>query len=191
MTATRTLLIAATLSSLDSVAEYAAELAAQAGFAESDAYRLRLVLDELFTNIATHGRDGPASRDEVEVTGTACDGEVVLTVADWCRPFDPRCHSAAEPPADAAAEPGADAAAEPGADSAAEPPADSAAEPPADSAAEPPADAGYRLGGYGLILLRQLADSVDYQRTGCQNRTTIVLRQAGRSTVDGGGVGPA
>jgi anti-sigma regulatory factor (Ser/Thr protein kinase) len=175
MTATRTLLIAATLSSLDSVAEYAAELAAQAGFAESDAYRLRLVLDELFTNIATHGRDGPASRDEVEVTGTACDGEVVLTVADWCRPFDPRCHSAAEPPAD----------------SAAEPPADAVAEPPADAVAEPPADAGYRLGGYGLILLRQLADSVDYQRTGCQNRTTIVLRQAGRSTVDGGGVGPA
>jgi anti-sigma regulatory factor (Ser/Thr protein kinase) len=148
---TRSLRLAATLASLDSVAEYAADLALLAGFAEADAYRLRLVLDEVFTNIATHGQDG-ASGGEVELAGATRNGQVVLTVTDWCRPFDPRCPGVAAP-------------------------------------AAPPAGADCEPGGYGLILLRRLADSLDYQRADDQNRTTIVLRPAGQSTVDGGGGG--
>jgi serine/threonine-protein kinase RsbW len=86
----------ATLSSLASVAQYSAELAAAADFAESDAYRLRLALDELFTNIAVHGQDG-AAPSEVEMAGTARNGKVVLEVTDWCRPFDPVSHRRGEP----------------------------------------------------------------------------------------------
>jgi len=91
LTATRRRLrVTATLSSLSCVAEYAAQLASVAGLATADAYRLRLALDELFTNIAMHGGGRAEAGDlEIEMVGSADEGRVELEITDRCRPFDP------------------------------------------------------------------------------------------------------
>jgi anti-sigma regulatory factor (Ser/Thr protein kinase) len=81
------LTVPATVTALGRVATYAAELAARAGFTEPDGYRLRLILEELVTNVATHGATGPA-QSAIELAGMAAPGQVWLQVCDRERPFD-------------------------------------------------------------------------------------------------------
>jgi anti-sigma regulatory factor (Ser/Thr protein kinase) len=62
----------------------------------SVAYKVRLVIEELLTNLMLHG-DYPGGRQAARLTvGLAGDGARV-TIEDAARPFDPR--SAPEPPA--------------------------------------------------------------------------------------------
>lgn len=85
--------VPATLAALEQVPAYAAGLAAAAEFSERDGYRLRLILEELVTNVATHAATGPEP-DWIEVTGSAAPGLVRVRIVDRERPFDP----VAEPP---------------------------------------------------------------------------------------------
>jgi anti-sigma regulatory factor (Ser/Thr protein kinase) len=84
-----TLRLPASLAALEIVADYAAGLAAVAGFTERDSYRLRLILDELVTNVATHGAADGGDPGQIELTGSATPGWVVLELVDHLRRFDP------------------------------------------------------------------------------------------------------
>jgi anti-sigma regulatory factor (Ser/Thr protein kinase) len=95
-----TLRVPASLAALDQVPAYAAGLAAAAAFTERDGYRLRLILEELVTNVATHAAVGPEP-DWVEITGSAAPGQVRLRIVDHEDPFDPVAHPPpTQPPPD-------------------------------------------------------------------------------------------
>jgi serine/threonine-protein kinase RsbW len=68
-----TIRVPAAVASLATVAEFVGSAVRRAGLGDKDAYRLRLAIDELFTNVITHGYP-PASSAEVEVNATVSDG---------------------------------------------------------------------------------------------------------------------
>lgn len=72
------------------LADLVAKVAADAGLATAQAYRLRLAVDELATNIATHGYHGAVGRLDVEAGGDT--DWVWLRLEDDAPPFDPRPH---------------------------------------------------------------------------------------------------
>ena len=63
-----------------------------AGFSRRDILRLRLILEELFTNTVYHGHGGDSDQP-VDVTLEITPGRIGLTYEDTAPPFDPR-----EPP---------------------------------------------------------------------------------------------
>ena len=80
--------VPATLASLSSVGELCALLAAQAGLDDGDAMRLRGAVDELVTNVITHGyEEDPAKM--VQLVASVEDFRVVLTIVDEAPAFDP------------------------------------------------------------------------------------------------------
>jgi anti-sigma regulatory factor (Ser/Thr protein kinase) len=80
--------VPASLDSLERVACYVRTLAEQGNLSESAAYKLRLAVDEIVTNIIDHGyRDG---HGEICVSGGLAGDCVWLQVADRAPRFDPR-----------------------------------------------------------------------------------------------------
>jgi len=80
----------ATLESLERVRAFAREAAERAGVDAQRSYALQLALDEIATNVVSHGY-GASRTDGVlglraEVTG----GALVVTLEDGGPPFDPR-----------------------------------------------------------------------------------------------------
>ncbi|HEX5120954.1 MAG TPA: ATP-binding protein [Pseudonocardiaceae bacterium] len=75
------------------LAEVVAGVARRAGLAERAAYRLRLAVDELATNVVTHGYHGGPGRLDV-AAGYDADW-VWLRLEDDAPPFDPRSHDSA------------------------------------------------------------------------------------------------
>ncbi len=67
---------------------FAKETTGHAGLAQLETDRLRLVIEELVTNIRTHGHPAPGSEITLKAEHNA-DG-LLLTVKDWGIPFDPR-----------------------------------------------------------------------------------------------------
>jgi anti-sigma regulatory factor (Ser/Thr protein kinase) len=80
------------------LAAFADSASRDAGFAEDDALRLRLVLEELFTNTVHHGHGGDSDQP-VDVVLDVTPGQIRLTYEDTAPAFDPRT-----PPAQRAAE---------------------------------------------------------------------------------------
>jgi len=80
--------IPASLASLDRAARYIASLSARGELSSFDAYRLRLAVDEMVSNIILHGYKSHAG--EVTLRGGACDGEVWVQIEDQAPGFDPR-----------------------------------------------------------------------------------------------------
>jgi anti-sigma regulatory factor (Ser/Thr protein kinase) len=60
-----------------------------AGFGHDDALRMRLVLEELFTNTVTHGHGGDSDRP-VDVVLEVTYGRIRITYEDTAPAFDPR-----------------------------------------------------------------------------------------------------
>jgi len=77
----------------DVVAELTRSLAEQGGLTPSQAYGLRLALDEITTNIAQHGYAGNGGI--VDLLAGVEPGEVWVRVEDDAPPFDPRDHDPA------------------------------------------------------------------------------------------------
>lgn len=77
------------------------------GIAHGDALRLRLVVEELFTNAVEHGAPA-ATTIEIELATAGGDAAITLDYADDGAPFDPRPVAAAPTgdPAAADARPG-------------------------------------------------------------------------------------
>jgi anti-sigma regulatory factor (Ser/Thr protein kinase) len=67
--------------------QFASDFAADEGVETTSAYAIDLVLEELFTNLVRHNRDG---QHEIEVELERQDGAVLLTLRDFdVAPFDP------------------------------------------------------------------------------------------------------
>lgn len=76
------------LSELDALCQHLAQFCKAAGITEKEQFQINLALDELFTNIISHGfKDDKEHR--VVITADHADGEVVLTIEDDGVPFNP------------------------------------------------------------------------------------------------------
>ena len=74
---------------LGAIAAAVEDLGAHQGWNESVAFKVNLVLEELTTNIVTHGGAGAGAPPAIEI-GLACgESEVVIEVSDDGPPFDP------------------------------------------------------------------------------------------------------
>lgn len=89
------LVVPAVLGALDRVNALVRDLAAAAALPEWDAYRLRLVTEELFTNIVRHGygarepRPPSAPVEHVVIEYGVTDDHVWVRLIDTADPFDP------------------------------------------------------------------------------------------------------
>jgi anti-sigma regulatory factor (Ser/Thr protein kinase) len=79
----------ARLSSLAAATAFVAAFAERCGLAPEDGLRLRLVVEELFANTATHGAQG-AGDVEVRLTLAATPAQLRLVYEDNGPSFDPR-----------------------------------------------------------------------------------------------------
>ncbi|MBW5483659.1 ATP-binding protein [Streptomyces bambusae] len=79
--------VPACLGSLAAIAAFVQAVAGRAGLDQGSAYRLRLAVDELATNIVTHGYRGGDGR--ITVRGRAGAGWARIVVEDSAPPFDP------------------------------------------------------------------------------------------------------
>ena len=84
------LTLPATLESLEPLVQYVLSAAAEAGLDRKASYRLRLAVDEIATNIITHGYADAHIAGDVVVNASVGDEQLVITLEDWAPPFDPR-----------------------------------------------------------------------------------------------------
>jgi serine/threonine-protein kinase RsbW len=84
------LTLPATLDSLGPLVQYVLSAAAEAGLDRKASYRLRLAVDEIATNIITHGYADAHIDGDVVVNASMGDEQLVITLEDWAPPFDPR-----------------------------------------------------------------------------------------------------
>jgi serine/threonine-protein kinase RsbW len=84
------LTLPATLESLDPLVQYVLSAAAAAGLDRKAAYRLRLAVDEIATNIITHGYADAHTAGDMVIDARVGDEQLVVILEDWAPPFDPR-----------------------------------------------------------------------------------------------------
>jgi anti-sigma regulatory factor (Ser/Thr protein kinase) len=84
------LTLPATLDSLEPLVQYVLSAAAEAGLDRKASYRLRLAVDEIATNIITHGYADANLDGDVVVQASVGDEQLVITLEDWAPAFDPR-----------------------------------------------------------------------------------------------------
>ncbi len=73
---------------LDEIRDLVAEVARAGGFSEKEVYSLQLAADEAASNIIEHAYDG-ISNASLDVTCEFEDDELVITMRDKGKPFDP------------------------------------------------------------------------------------------------------
>ncbi len=83
------LCLPASLDSLDPIAEYIVEAATEAGLDPRSAYNLRLAVDEIATNIITHGYEEAGLRGDITVSGDLSEAILTVVLEDSGIPFDP------------------------------------------------------------------------------------------------------
>jgi len=84
------LTVPATLESIDPIVQYVLSAAAAAGLDKKSAYRLRLAVDEIATNIITHGYAESQTTGDVMVEATVGEEALTVTLEDSAPAFDPR-----------------------------------------------------------------------------------------------------
>lgn len=90
------LTVAGVLDSLRPIGEFVVRAAQAAGLDRRPAYRLRLAVDEIATNIITHGYDEAGISGDITLVARLSDAALTLELEDGARPFDPRTHKLAE-----------------------------------------------------------------------------------------------
>ncbi|GDY12855.1 histidine kinase [Planctomycetota bacterium] len=78
------------LDSLRPIGEYILAAAKTAGLEKKKAYGLRLAMDEVATNIITHGYDENGKSGSIIISGEVTERELILVLEDTAPPFDPR-----------------------------------------------------------------------------------------------------
>lgn len=73
---------------LEQIAKFIAAAGAAAGLDEAAVGHCQLAVDEACTNIIEHGYGGE-DRGGIEIACAAGEGELVITIRDEARPFDP------------------------------------------------------------------------------------------------------
>lgn len=79
--------VPATVGALGEIASFVLRLAGAAGLDKGAAYRLRLAVDELATNVVMHGYRGGGGR--ITVRGRSGPDGVQIVIEDTAPPFDP------------------------------------------------------------------------------------------------------
>ncbi|MFD8634485.1 ATP-binding protein, partial [Streptomyces sp. NPDC059656] len=79
--------VPATVGALGEIAAFVLRLAGRADLDKGAAYRIRLAVDELATNIVMHGYRGGDGR--ITVRGRSGPGEVRIVIEDGAPAFDP------------------------------------------------------------------------------------------------------
>lgn len=87
--AMETLTVPGNLESLSTIAHYVLSAAEQARLDKKAAYRLRLAVDEIATNIIVHGYEGAGVEGSIEVTASMNDQALTITLKDTAYRFDP------------------------------------------------------------------------------------------------------
>ena len=82
--------VPASLESLGAIGEFVMKAAARAGVDKRAAYRLRLAVDEIATNVVVHGRPGEhGGPDDVVVEAAIDDAGLTVTLEDAGPEFNP------------------------------------------------------------------------------------------------------
>jgi anti-sigma regulatory factor (Ser/Thr protein kinase) len=79
------------------IAAFADAACSDAGLGTGDALRLRLILEELFTNTVHHGHGGDSDR-VVEIALDIAPARIALTYEDEAPAFDPRTAATSDEP---------------------------------------------------------------------------------------------
>jgi serine/threonine-protein kinase RsbW len=82
--------VPAALESIEPIVQYVLSAAAAAGLDKKATYRLRLAVDEIATNIITHGYAESQTTGDVVVEATVGDEALTVTLEDSAPAFDPR-----------------------------------------------------------------------------------------------------
>jgi serine/threonine-protein kinase RsbW len=80
----------AVLDSLTELRRYAKEAADSAGIDEARAYQLQLAVDEIATNVISHGYQDAGASAVISIAGEVTDDALVITLEDRAPAFDPR-----------------------------------------------------------------------------------------------------
>src|SRR5690349_21347083 len=86
------LIIPGTLDALSNVATYVLEAATAAGLDKKAAYRLRLAVDEITTNIITYGYEQAGIAGDITVRADIDDQTLTIVLEDSAQPFDSLQH---------------------------------------------------------------------------------------------------
>lgn len=81
--------LAATLDALEPIRTFVEEAAALAGLDRKRGYRLMLAVDEIATNVITHGYDEAGLVGDVVIICELDETSVTITLEDDALPFDP------------------------------------------------------------------------------------------------------
>lgn len=84
------LTVPGTLDSLADIGAYVGQAAASAGLDKRAAYKLRLAVDEIATNIVVHGYDEAGVQGTIDVWAEVESQDLRLIMEDHAAPFDPR-----------------------------------------------------------------------------------------------------
>ena len=77
----------ATIDALRPIADYVMDAANEAGLEKKSAYRLRLAVDEIATNIVMHGYDESNSSGDVSIQADIDDKSLTITLEDSAVPI--------------------------------------------------------------------------------------------------------
>jgi serine/threonine-protein kinase RsbW len=83
------LTVLGSLDSLGSIAEYVMQVAAEAGLSRRMIYHLRLAVDEIATNIVTHGYQANGLSGQIEVRARVDETAVTIVLEDTSPAYDP------------------------------------------------------------------------------------------------------
>jgi serine/threonine-protein kinase RsbW len=83
------LIVSGILDSLSVIAEYVKEAAQAAGLDKKAAYKLRLAVDEIATNIILHGYEEAGRKGEVICHATLDDETLTISIEDTGDQYDP------------------------------------------------------------------------------------------------------
>lgn len=85
--------VASSLEALSPIGAFVMKAAEQAGIDKRAAYRLRLAVDEIATNIVVHGRPGErGAADDIVVEAEADEASLTITLEDSGPAFNPLEH---------------------------------------------------------------------------------------------------
>lgn len=84
------LVLPGTMDSLEILGKYVRDAAVTAGLSKEAAYKLRLAVDEIATNVVMHGYDEHGIKGDIGVSAEITDSEIVITLEDSGPAYDPR-----------------------------------------------------------------------------------------------------
>ena len=79
-----------TFDSLKPIRDYVTVAASAAGLGQKETYRLCLAVDEIATNIVTHGYNKVGIAGDILVQARVDEENLTITLEDTAAPFDPR-----------------------------------------------------------------------------------------------------